>query len=153
MIGGGRYLSSDDYLRVFSMPRGTDRLKVIWPNLKETVVDQVEPNRAYWIRYEPSSPGPVASSNTVPIFKQLNFPAAKQHIDTVGNEAQNQPLLPWTLGRDGPGAAWGDLNGDGWEDLVVTNGRGAFTALYRNCLLYTSPSPRDATLSRMPSSA
>ena len=24
---------------------------------------------------------------------------------------------------------------------------------YRNCLLYTSPSPRDATLSRMPSSA
>ena len=26
-------------------------------------------------------------------------------------------------------------------------------ALYRDCLLYTSPSPRDATLSRMPSSA
>ena len=25
--------------------------------------------------------------------------------------------------------------------------------LYNNCLLYTSPSPRDATLSRMPSSA
>ena len=24
---------------------------------------------------------------------------------------------------------------------------------YTNCLLYTSPSPRDATLSRMPSSA
>ena len=27
------------------------------------------------------------------------------------------------------------------------------TADYGNCLLYTSPSPRDATLSRMPSSA
>ena len=26
-------------------------------------------------------------------------------------------------------------------------------AVYNNCLLYTSPSPRDATLSRMPSSA
>ena len=25
--------------------------------------------------------------------------------------------------------------------------------LYKSCLLYTSPSPRDATLSRMPSSA
>ena len=35
----------------------------------------------------------------------------------------------------------GDLNGDGMDDLVYT------------CLLYTSPSPRDATLSRMPSSA
>ena len=31
------------------------------------------------------------------------------------------------------------------EDLKVRN--------YINCLLYTSPSPRDATLSRMPSSA
>ena len=29
----------------------------------------------------------------------------------------------------------------------------AAVAVYNNCLLYTSPSPRDATLSRMPSSA
>ena len=28
-----------------------------------------------------------------------------------------------------------------------------FAAKYMHCLLYTSPSPRDATLSRMPSSA
>ena len=28
-----------------------------------------------------------------------------------------------------------------------------FMALFYHCLLYTSPSPRDATLSRMPSSA
>ena len=27
------------------------------------------------------------------------------------------------------------------------------TEMYRNCLLYTSPSPRDRTRSRMPSSA
>ena len=30
---------------------------------------------------------------------------------------------------------------------------GKTLALYKDCLLYTSPSPRDATLSRMPSSA
>ena len=30
---------------------------------------------------------------------------------------------------------------------------GAYDSLAKNCLLYTSPSPRDATLSRMPSSA
>ena len=29
----------------------------------------------------------------------------------------------------------------------------ALVIRYQNCLLYTSPSPRDATLSRMPSSA
>ena len=32
-------------------------------------------------------------------------------------------------------------------------GAGLRRLLYRHCLLYTSPSPRDATLSRMPSSA
>ena len=43
--------------------------------------------------------------------------------------------------------------------LTVVDGTVHLTALYRNqhlirnCLLYTSPSPRDATLSRMPSSA
>ena len=31
--------------------------------------------------------------------------------------------------------------------------RGSEVLLIRSCLLYTSPSPRDATLSRMPSSA
>ena len=37
---------------------------------------------------------------------------------------------------------------DGTADLVVS-----FMALQDTCFLYTSPSPRDATLSRMPSSA
>ena len=37
----------------------------------------------------------------------------------------------------------------GWATLSATSKR----EVYRGCLLYTSPSPRDATLSRMPSSA
>ena len=36
---------------------------------------------------------------------------------------------------------------DGRVEMVIEGERGEF------CLLYTSPSPRDATLSRMPSSA
>ena len=36
---------------------------------------------------------------------------------------------------------------------VVGNKMGKISAWYDNCLLYTSPSPRDRTRSRMPSSA
>ena len=36
--------------------------------------------------------------------------------------------------------------------IVIGEG-GSRTSFANNCLLYTSPSPRDATLSRMPSSA
>ena len=43
--------------------------------------------------------------------------------------------------------------------IAMRDGTTLFTAVYapidqsKHCLLYTSPSPRDATLSRMPSSA
>ena len=38
-------------------------------------------------------------------------------------------------------------------EINVENGEELFNTPFKNCLLYTSPSPRDATLSRMPSSA
>ena len=37
--------------------------------------------------------------------------------------------------------------------LIIGSGPAGYTAAVYACLLYTSPSPRDATLSRMPSSA
>ena len=45
-----------------------------------------------------------------------------------------------------------DLAGDN-NHYSVTIESSKFNGLSRICLLYTSPSPRDATLSRMPSSA
>ena len=48
-----------------------------------------------------------------------------------------------------------DLASDYLNDTFGENRRQElkYTDLSKSCLLYTSPSPRDATLSRMPSSA
>ena len=46
---------------------------------------------------------------------------------------------------------WGEMFGTKEMHLLFSDE--VTTQLYLDCLLYTSPSPRDATLSRMPSSA
>ena len=55
-------------------------------------------------------------------------------------------------GKRGKTAGRG-TKGTGARKTVPAYFEGGQIPLYRSCLLYTSPSPRDATLSRMPSSA
>ena len=45
------------------------------------------------------------------------------------------------------------LSAIGDADAIISFGGGSVIDTAKACLLYTSPSPRDATLSRMPSSA
>ena len=68
-------------------------------------------------------------------------------INLVSSKPVSQTLLP----LDPQGIASAD---DEIFRLTTRDGQlGVETGTVNNCLLYTSPSPRDATLSRMPSSA
>ena len=68
----------------------------------------------------------------------------------------NDPVMPGCLGLDamwqllGFHLGWLGLEGKG---RALSVGNVKFSGMVLPCLLYTSPSPRDATLSRMPSSA
>ena len=68
--------------------------------------------------------------------------AAKWYLDSVR-------AIPGTLGRDREPM---ELLETAWA-LKARLRLAAALALYDICLLYTSPSPRDRTRSRMPSSA
>ena len=74
----------------------------------------------------------------------------EQNISTVNNDVK-------TLVKDAQAlfTAATALTGEKAEELRGRGMRALDTALAKahDCLLYTSPSPRDATLSRMPSSA
>ena len=61
---------------------------------------------------------------------------------TVGESGQNT-VLPGNIIK------FNTLKDAGGNTLFVSDGAGALSS----CLLYTSPSPRDGLLSRMPSSA
>ena len=74
----------------------------------------------------------------------VRFPGTNCEFDTV--EAIN------ALGGQGE-ILWHGDDSIGDVDAVIIAGGFAHGDYLRPCLLYTSPSPRDATLSRMPSSA
>ena len=40
--------------------------------------------------------------------------------------------MPRKLSQLGPGIAWADVNGDGWEDLIIGSGKGGRLAMYLN---------------------
>ena len=130
MIGGGRYLSSDEPLRTFAMAKGTAKLTVNWPDGKRSVVETVQPNRIYLIDHRHAKDGEIEPSDQSRLFREVRMPNGFRHQESVA--PSSQPLLPRALGQAGPGVAVGDWNKDGWEDLVVSNGKGGATAYYRN---------------------
>ena len=79
-------------------------------------------------------------------FKEL-FALDGKHANLTSNDVQRrnriaQLLVDWGL--------VGIVNAESIQDVAPLN---QIKVLSYNCLLYTSPSPRDWTISRMPSSA
>ncbi len=134
MIGGGRYLSGDQALRVFAAGHATNLLaaEVVWRTGRRSTI-AVEPNFLYEID-EPRS-GPVQSTNSPqpkPLFDEAkNFPATA-HFEQPFDELDRQPLLLRLLSQLGPGVCWHDINGDGWDDLIVGSGRGGQMLVFEN---------------------
>jgi len=137
MICGGRYMSGDQATRVFAAGLNSGKpmwLEVRWRNGARSTVTGVEANRIYEIRQPASgAPAEVAPAPQVdPLFADLSSLIGHIHTEEAFDDWLRQPLLPRRLSRLGPGVSWYDVNGDGWEDLLVTAGRGGRLAVYVN---------------------
>ena len=104
--------------------------------------------------------GPHSSSRISSVgIKELNKYVNSGGIPIItGFQGVNKDLRITTIGRSGSDATAIMLakfiKAD--ECIIYTDVDGVYTTdprQYKNCLLYTSPSPRDRSLSRMPSSA
>lgn len=136
MISGGRYLSGDQAVRVFAVNAnaGADlRLEVKWRNGAETIISNVQPNHIYKVAEAGAQSGVgVTASKSNPMFKDVSSLLAHVHHEEPFDDSTRQPLLPRKLSKLGPGLSWFDLDGDGWDDLIIPSGRGGKLAVYKN---------------------
>jgi hypothetical protein len=140
MICGGRYCSSDDPMRTFAAGTMTNDLQIVvtWRSGKRSVVEHARANRLYRIdeAFADSFPKSVASRNgsreTEPLFEDVSAQLGHVHHDDAFDDFDRQPLLPRKLSQLGPGLSWFDVDGDGWDDLIIGTGQGGSLAIYRN---------------------
>ncbi len=135
IMAGGRYLSSDAPTRTFAAGSagGPLTIEVLWRSGRRSVVTNAAPNCRYEI-VEPGSPVSPRSlpDRPVPLFEDVSASLGHRHAEEPFDDYARQPLLPRKLSQLGPGLAWGDLNGDGLEDLAVGTGRGGRLAVFWN---------------------
>jgi enediyne biosynthesis protein E4 len=132
---GGRYMSCDDTVRVFAAGQATNglSLEVAWRNGTVSRLPGVRPNGLYEIDETgalPASPSPRLPPP--PLFTEVSPLLQHTNLDEGFNDWEEQPLLARRLSQGGPGICWADLDGDGWEDLVIGSGKGGRPGAYRN---------------------
>jgi len=136
ILAGGHYLSGAEPLRVFAAGHATNRLdvEVRWRDGRRSLVRGVPANSllevdARGATAPPPAPAPPAPE---PWFEDVSERLNHTHHEEPFDDFERQPLLPHRLSQLGPGVAWHDFDGDGWEDLVIASGRGGAPAFFRN---------------------
>jgi len=135
IISGGRYLSCDQAVRTFAAgsPTNTLRIEVDWPRGRRSVVEAAHANHIYEIDEAGATPfvRPTAPTNS-PFFQDVSHLLSHRHHETPYEDFERQPTLPRRLSQLGPGLCCTDLNGDGWDDLAIGEGRGGLFVVFTN---------------------
>lgn len=114
----------------------TNRLdvEVTWRSGKRSLIKGVAANSVVEIdelKVERFT-APAIAPQIVPLFTDVSERLGHMHRDAPVDDFALQPLLPHKLSSGGPGVSWTDLDGDGWEDLIIAGGRGGSLAAFRN---------------------
>ena len=134
MVCGGRYLSSDDAIRVFAAgATNRFRIEVTWRSGQRSLVPEAQPDCLYEISEAGASVVPKASPQPVPpVFEDVSQRLGHVHHEDPFDDFARQPLLPKRFSQLGPGVCWWDVDGDGWDDLLIASGKGGQLACYHN---------------------
>ena len=137
IVAGGRYLSSDQPVRTFAgNSNGTPmKIEVTWRNGERSEMVASAASQIVEISQSVTGSNAALPTHTVlpaPLFENLSHLLKHTHIENLFDDFERQPLLPYRLSQLGPGVCWYDVDGDGWEDLVVGSGKGGAISVFKN---------------------
>ncbi len=121
------YMSADEPLAHFGLGenRMVDRILVEWPSGICQEFRNVAGNQQLTITEGTSGqippPGQPAVAPWLEEVDRQSTGLDYKHVEIESDDYQWQPLLPNKLSQLGPGMAWGDVNGDGRQDLFLGN--------------------------------
>jgi hypothetical protein len=119
------FLSASDPVLHFGLGQETTvaSLTVRWPGGCVQTFDNIPANQLATI----TEGGPHRVTHDPPapaLFQSTDTLAALQHGETPYDDFQREPLLPNKQSVYGPGMAWGDIDGDGLDDIWLGSGAG-----------------------------
>jgi hypothetical protein len=137
------YMSAQDPTEHFGLGDATsiDSIEVRWPSGKVSRHHDLPVDHRFTIAESGAKREPAAAPAPPPQWFEVTELTGAAHRETPFDDYAVQPLLPHKLSQLGPGAAWGDVDGDGIDELwlggaagqsgtlLVDDGRGGFRAI------------------------
>jgi enediyne biosynthesis protein E4 len=135
MQAGGLYNSGSQTQLMFAAEKDRDlELEVRWRSGRVSVITGVRANRIYEVDEPPTEPSFVPEVRPFeiaePIYRPV--PISHRHPEAPFDDFGLQPLLHRRLSQLGPAVAVADLDGDGFDDLVIGSGAGFPISLLKN---------------------
>lgn len=128
------FMSADEPLLHFGTGSATRLLKMIvsWPSGIEQVYEDLPVDRLYTITESEQTMDVPSAVVEEPLFERIGNSGLSRHShrELIYDDYATQPLLPAKLSQLGPGVAWGDVNGDGDDDVFIGGAAGEAGVLY-----------------------
>ena len=131
------YKSSDEPVIHFGLGDDSEilELTVLWPSGTTQRFQNLEVDRFYTVHESDGEKGPASPAQQIrPQFTDAGRDSGLTfvHKERMHDDYERQKLLPGKQSQFGPGMAWGDVNGDGRDDVYIGGAAGQSGELYVN---------------------